>query len=230
MTWLFVAFIGCGFAVLGSTILRARAKNLFPSKIYPRTNRCINILQVFWSMATAWCFFKWGAWYCSAVISGEDVHAGHFYHPTVLLGKLFQAVVLSLLGTVLVFVMDCIADSSPDSSKLMRANVTGVGIAIGFSWEQAFDRALENLVETKFIQGSETLSDFVVCFLLMIVIYPGWRLYILPKTSKRLVREVGKTPHIMSICFPEKYAGMYEESSEGESGEDSEEGEEGNKG
>lgn len=226
MTWLFVFCLGCGLAVIGSTFLRKFTRESFPAARHPSINRIINNVQVFWSMASAWCFFEWGAWYCAWLLSQQkaDVH-GHQHLPSVLLGKLFQAVVISLLGTAIVFVMDFCADSSPDSAKLMRANVTGIGIAIGFSWEKAFDRALENLVETKFADGSVTYSHILISISLICILYPGWRLYILPKTSNRLEREVGKNPHLFSLCCPKRYENAFIESSEGEaSGSESEEG------
>eukprot|EP00930_Biecheleria_cincta_P042959 TRINITY_DN29556_c0_g1_i1.p1 TRINITY_DN29556_c0_g1~~TRINITY_DN29556_c0_g1_i1.p1 ORF type:complete len:604 (+),score=91.60 TRINITY_DN29556_c0_g1_i1:146-1957(+) len=216
MTWLFACCLGCGLAVIGSTLLRKRARASFPASRFPKINRIISTLQVFWSMAGAWCFFMWGAWYCSSLISRHGPHSDHTTHPSVLLGKLFQSVVVSLLGTAIVFVFDYCADSSPESARLMRANVTGIGIAIGFSWEKAFDRALENLVEKKFVGGSEFYTHIFICISLICLLYPGWRLYILPKTSKHLDKEVGKNPHPFSICCPDRYADAYEESSEGE--------------
>jgi len=78
-----------------------------------------------------------------------------------------------------------------DNMKALGQLILSIGILIGFSWEKAFDEALDAIseVDARLYQNGSTygksLENFSLTFILVLIVAPAWRLYIIP-TVKRL--------------------------------------------
>lgn len=99
---------------------------------------------------------------------------------------MMKEICLSIFVTVvafaLIFVLDVIADSDATSAeidKAVRGVIKSIAVLIGFSWEKAFDFAVEGLTkEVTIIEHS--ITKLILASLLAAVVVPAWRWYILP--------------------------------------------------
>merc|ERR1712050_700296 len=82
----------------------------------------------------------------------------------------------------MIWLLDVIADlpeTGADIDKAIRAVVQALGILIGFSWEKAFDTAVEGVSDfISFFPPSGTKLGMAI--VLAAVVVPAWRMHILP--------------------------------------------------
>ena len=61
----------------------------------------------------------------------------------------------------------------------MFAIMVGLGILIGFTWEQAFERSVSTIVQVAAVPGP--LLKLVMAFGLVLLVLPAWRIWILKR-------------------------------------------------
>eukprot|EP00747_Dinoflagellata_sp_TGD_P134392 gnl/TRDRNA2_/TRDRNA2_175316_c0_seq1.p1 gnl/TRDRNA2_/TRDRNA2_175316_c0~~gnl/TRDRNA2_/TRDRNA2_175316_c0_seq1.p1 ORF type:complete len:231 (+),score=31.47 gnl/TRDRNA2_/TRDRNA2_175316_c0_seq1:330-1022(+) len=123
------------------------------------------------SMAFAWCqlyIFKWEIARFPAIKS-----------PNTLTSCVALALLISLLSFMMISLLDKNADSpitGKSADRAVESIIMALGILVGFSWEQCFDRGVETVAAlTPHPVSTEVLLAVMV---VMIVITP-WRRYIL---------------------------------------------------
>merc|ERR1740123_1767109 len=97
-----------------------------------------------------------------------------------------KEICLSLFVTVvalaMIFVLDMIADLDVTGDAIdlaVRAVIKAIAVLIGFSWEKAFDFAVEDVAkELSFLDHS--ITKLLLAVLLALTVVPAWRWYILP--------------------------------------------------
>ena len=106
------------------------------------------------------------------------------------------ALALSAYAFFLIFVLDKLADADftgSDADAFIYTFMGGLGILIGFAWEQAFERSLETVVEAM-EEGSHAYPEPVLkaalAFFVVILVLPAWRIWIL-RTALQAQKEGG---------------------------------------
>lgn len=89
-----------------------------------------------------------------------------------------------------VFVLNIISErlkSNKMGSRALESVELALGVLVGFSWERAFDVGFE-VVEHTVKHGSSSIpapvSVALMSILLLIIVAPAWRYYILPKVDE----------------------------------------------
>merc|ERR1712157_673220 len=67
--------------------------------------------------------------------------------------------------------------------RALRAIISALGLLVGLSWENTFSASIEELAESC---SDPRIVKVGLSSALLIVVYPSWNWYILPKTDKRL--------------------------------------------
>jgi len=101
-----------------------------------------------------------------------------------------RRIVLNLFVTAvalaLIFLLDKVADLDSTGHEVdtaARSVIKAIAVLIGFSWEKAFDTAVESIAET--IEAldrrmSPSLTKLALAVLLAATVIPAWRMHILP--------------------------------------------------
>jgi len=169
-----LAGVGILFAI--GTILCMRAGNLISERDAVK-QRFVAIGQNFFSTGFAWALFFAGKWGLSFT---------QVTHEQSLL-RVALALLLSGLSFIWIFGLDKIADAdkasggSKSTEHALRTLVQALGILVGFSWEQAFDSAVD---ETAQVARNPAIAKLALSIVLVIIVFPAWRFYILPTVNK----------------------------------------------
>ena len=145
----------------------------------PKLIRATVVVRTSCAMIHAWCLYFAGVWILSAsnLATAMDVH----YDSALL--KVILAVALSAYAFTLIVLLERLADPacSPGkrSSAGMFAIMVGLGILIGFTWEQAFERSVSTIVQVAAVPGP--LLKLVMAFGLVLLVLPAWRIWILKR-------------------------------------------------
>lgn len=149
-------------------------------------NRHVSTTVTSMMMTGAWCNFYGMRWLLTE--DGSE--------PTV--SGVFVALVLSLLCFLVVFQLDKFADRlrarAPGERQhlvIMRL-IFGMGILIGFAWEQCFDAAAGTLAKRT---SNPHLAKLVVAVFCAFVLTPAWRWYLLPMSVHSEGVELGFLTH-----------------------------------
>lgn len=121
------------------------------------------------------------------------------------LGQVITAMILTIIGFLVVFLLDRQADAveakmvaSPSKNqqqideyrerqkKAIRGTVLAIGVLIGFGWERCFDAAVDSTAEQDAKIVPPTLTKVGLALVLASIVLPAWRWYILP-----VVKELG---------------------------------------
>ncbi|CAK8992971.1 Hypothetical protein SCF082_LOCUS3299 [Durusdinium trenchii] len=149
-----------------------------------RHARLIDILNNYLTFGLSWCLFYGVRW---------RICATHFTHENALL-MVAIALFLSGVSFLFIFVLDKVEDNhlfGEDSEIAEGATekmITGLGILIGFSWEQSFDTAVDVVAEGLRHDCPPTISKMLMSICLVVIVFPAWRIYILP-TERELSEE-----------------------------------------
>ena len=138
------------------------------------------------------CFFFAGVWIMGSNGLAKTLSVSE---ESALLDVLL-ALALSGYAFFLIFALDKLADADftgPDADAFIYTFMGGLGILIGFSWEQAFERSLETVVDAM-EEGSHAypapvLKAALACFVVILVL-PAWRIWIL-RTALQAQKEGG---------------------------------------
>jgi hypothetical protein len=167
--------IGCAFvaAALCATVLVLR-QHCIKSHI---GLRLATIFQMTFAMIKSWCFFFGGVWLLAATDLAEMLDV---YEDSALL-KVILAMCLSVYAISLIISLDKLAESECTGPMVDDAIYTfqgGLGILIGFAWEQAFERSVSTVVQAAGDVPAPILKGLLAFFLVLLVL-PAWRIWIM---------------------------------------------------
>ena len=94
------------------------------------------------------------------------------------------ALAVSVVVFILITLLDRIGDgelSSDQVEKSLRQMILAMSILVGFGWEQSFDTAIGALSSVYEIGGSPRLGKAMITVVLVVVVAPAWKWYIIPK-------------------------------------------------
>jgi len=115
-----------------------------------------------------------------------------------LLGHMQVAFQLTLIAVGIIFIIalvhSCIGSTV---QRGLRAIFTGLGFAVGRSWEKTFDAAVEALGDAFDLNLAKRT---LICILLVCIVFPAWMVYILPKADDELKKEITKSPPVWAVC------------------------------
>jgi len=189
--WLliFFALVGACFAGAGYFIRRKVAS--LPAK------RGLLTFQLSMAMTKSWCFFFAGVW----IMGSNGVAKTLSVSEESALLDVLLALALSAYAFFLIFVLDKLADADftgPDADAFIYTFMGGLGILIGFAWEQAFERSLETIVEAanaSDLHYPEPVLKAALASFIVILVLPAWRIWILRTTLQ--ARKDGGMDYVM---------------------------------
>merc|ERR1719454_953520 len=133
------------------------------------------------SMSTAWLLLFWAEW--QLYVWGWEY--------TVIGGCLLNSICLTMFSFAMCFVFNAAEDAvkSKAAKRAVDSVELSLGILVGFSWERAFDIAFEAMEHTvehdpKYLWIDGIVAVTIVSGILLAIVAPAWRLYILPKAEE----------------------------------------------
>lgn len=148
------------------------------SRGYKRVARLADILNVYFVFGNAWCFFyasKWlvGSMQVLATLEEES------------LVMVVLAMFLSAVSFTVIYFLDKMNDvhlfgEGKQADDAIEQVIMALGILVGFSWEQSFDVAVSTVSRSGDEEASPAIIKLVLSFMLVAVVFPAWRWYILP--------------------------------------------------
>jgi len=141
------------------------------------------------NMMMAWTFLFWAEW--QLYVWG--------WESTVIGGALVVAFFLTIASFSVVLLLDAYSrsqargasrSSNRDVKKTVRSLELALGVLVGFSWERAFDVGFEEIEHT--LEHNPKINIpiphwagvAIMSFVLLIIVAPAWRLYIMPKAER----------------------------------------------
>mmetsp|Transcript_32174 Transcript_32174/g.63405 ORF Transcript_32174/g.63405 Transcript_32174/m.63405 type:complete len:729 (+) Transcript_32174:100-2286(+) len=160
-------------------------------------NTVLESLQVHFSMTFCWLLMHWSECIVSKLISDFSGEGSILVAPTV--KKLFTASALSPMMVLVIIWLDKMADRGVLDSTSAETSVDCVAFVVGLSWEKVFASAISNMSQQIGENGkwvSEVIPDIVLSSLLLYVMLPGWRRFLVPQACQEVPeREVaGEEP------------------------------------
>lgn len=114
-----------------------------------------------------------------------------------LLGHLSMAFQLTLMAIGLILVISILHHCTGNVARRgLRGVFTGMGLAVGSSWEKTFDAGVDRLEVFGLNEAKKTL--ITIC--LVVIVFPAWMVYILPKADDELKKEIKTSPPVWAIC------------------------------
>lgn len=138
-----------------------------PYKVACYVHMCI-------SFTLAFCLV--GALKCTAKYYG--IHAGGM--------RLAVAAIATPMTIGAIVLIDKLADMRRMSEKSAEALINAGGLVAGLAWEKAFAHSIDVIAhENAHVQGMELVPvETLLCLALIMLILPGWKVFILPKASR----------------------------------------------
>lgn len=159
----------------------------------PKLLRCAKITQTTFAMIKSWCFFFGGVWILAATDLAEMLDV---YEDSALL-KVVLAMLLSVYAILLIISLDKLAESECTGKLVDDAIDTfqgGLGILIGFAWEQAFERSVSTVVEA-FGSVPAPFLKALMAFFLVLLVLPAWRIWIIRSVVRAEAENRGPSGH-----------------------------------
>lgn len=103
-----------------------------------------------------------------------------FLASSIVLLSVVQAVVLSVLSFAMIFALDWLEAqdwTGEEADKDIASIIGGIGMLVGFSWEQCFHHATHVISHEVHMPAVGKLLLSILC---LIIIIPAWRFYMLP--------------------------------------------------
>jgi hypothetical protein len=170
------------FAVLmiGTSYARVVANRIHKKRrIGIGRRRFLEILQSLFAFGFAWCGLAAVSWKCD--------HIREFYGWTHIWTEVTVAMLIALSSTAAIFIIDKIADMEAVGQEIegcIRESVMAFGFLIGFSWEHAFHKSIEDITATfpeyEGYEVSKSVQCFVLCVCVVAIVFPAYRWYIVP--------------------------------------------------
>jgi len=100
--------------------------------------------------------------------------------------RVLVSIIVSVVAFVMIFVLDKLADSSATSDHVDQVIINvifGLGLMVGFSWEQAFHSGVAAIeLSLQFSEATQPWMQMGMAMLLVGIVTPAWKWYILPQT------------------------------------------------
>jgi hypothetical protein len=117
--------------------------------------------------------------------------------PSEALGRMKVAFILSMIAVACVISLGCMTTCClAKHMRALRGAYTGLGIAVGSSWEKTFDASVDSLDGF----GVSSHQKAIIGYALFWIVFPAWLVYILPKGDDELRKEIRKPPPAWSFC------------------------------
>merc|ERR1711865_670868 len=167
--WGLIIFALVGACFAGAGYFIRRKVASLPAK------RGLLAFQLSMAMTKSWCFFFAGVW----IMGSNGVAKKLAVSEESALLDVLLALALSFYAFFLIF-------------------MGGLGILIGFAWEQAFERSLETIVEAanaSDLHYPEPVLKAALASFIVILVLPAWRIWILRTTLQ--ARKDGGMDYVM---------------------------------
>lgn len=177
--------LACAILAGGLTFVATQQANVVLSdggrdsiQVPEQVKRYLRIAQNIFAQCMAWCLLFWGEW--QTYVLG--------FSGTRMFGVLMIALFLTAICLMSILGLDWCADRMQvgGGKRSLQSLELALGMVIGFSWEKAFDLALESIGESlEEFHGFTPnwcifLRTALFCGMLAVVL-PAWLLYVLPK-------------------------------------------------
>lgn len=129
------------------------------------------------TFTVSWCLLYSGQWFFGNITDDSGLGDGDE-----MLALIIMAFAASALGIVIIFVLDFFADHGILGRTRGQRLINAVGLLLGLSWEQTFDRAVDSIAEA-FGMGQEQLATGFSFFFFWLLVAPAWALYIQPSAA-----------------------------------------------
>jgi len=128
----------------------------------------------------------------TAILGGFCVLFGfhwHFYNSlgNTLMGRLLIALCISTISIFWIIISWRLKVNGVSQSALDGA-FTAVSLTVGLSWEKCFDKALDDLGDDIGDSGSASKTWIMVA--LVLIVFPAWMVYMLPKNDEELKKAI----------------------------------------
>jgi len=167
----FIALVGAGTAYITKKDRRLHETSAFEK-------RATTLVQHLISMCMAWSFLFWAEW--QLYVWG--------WESTIIGGALVVAVFSSVSCFACVYLLNYLEEhlEGKMARKALKSMELALGVCVGFSWERAFDvgfEEIEHSLEHRFNMYFRPVVYVAgLSLVLLAIVAPAWRLYILPKT------------------------------------------------
>jgi len=163
---------------------------------HPHICRAFMVLKNAWAMCMAWCLLFWADWQIYAM----------GYQGSRMFGVILVALLSTTIALAFVFVMDAGSEhwhiQKGKGLRAIRSIELAMGMLVGFSWEKAFDVAVESIVESMSRDELQVLPGWLVQFTLVVgsqaIVLPAWYFYVLPKSKDAHYKDLDLTPRLSS--------------------------------
>lgn len=151
-----------------------------------RTGRLADLLRGTLSMSFAWCLLFASRW----MFESWPLLVRLRISPFSIEGRLILSLFLSAFACSVIIVLDQIEDAATGDDrrvthKIVKNIVTGLSILVGFTWETTMDGCTEAVVSiTHGHERRRLVSKLIGCFIILLVVLPAWRRYILHTVFK----------------------------------------------
>lgn len=172
----------CCVIVVWSSESFPEGVEIAPGTMKSFMKRIAIVLQGTTAMGFAWALMYVSKWQIS-IIAPE-------INPNCVEARVVLALCISVFAFFIILGLDKIADldsTGEKTDKAIIAIITSLSILVGFTWEQAFDGAVEILSEVCF-KAHPIMAETTLTVGIFIIVYPQWRKYVL-KTLLRLKYE-----------------------------------------
>lgn len=203
--WGVLLLCSLGFAVFGFVAIQH--DHLFgePSQ---RTERAWKIIRNYFTFGSAWCNFYSVMWAFSHTSFGE--------RPALL--HVIIALFVSGIAFISIFVLDQVMDNNlfgeeaDTAHEVLDEVMLALCMLVGFSWEQSFDTAVGVVANSLKSDVPPALAKLVMSLILVAVVFPAWRFFILPKELELAeeASEEGQRLHRLKSAAQQHYKLMVE--------------------
>jgi hypothetical protein len=142
----------------------------------------VRMLTMTCAMVHCWALYFAGVWVMAASDLAEYIDV---YEDSALL-KVILACGLTIYAFILIFALEKLASleaTGPKADQAIYTVMGSLGILVGFTWEQAFERSVSTVVQANPSAPEPLLKAGLALFLVGMVL-PAWRMYIILHTMK----------------------------------------------
>jgi len=148
------------------------------------------------------CFFDWFSTVTSLTAAFCAVFGMMWAcdYPDELIAHTGIALFFSIVAVCFIFWMALVKCVCPTANRIFRGMFTGIGLAVGMSWEKTFDAATDGLGDfvDQGAQDGDTLRraalvKIAVQYLLVFVVLPAWTVYMLPKANDEIAKAMSES-------------------------------------
>jgi len=170
---------------------RRKTNSVHHQKLFD-TERFVKFLSILASLTMSWCLYfaaQWGFF--------------TFLHVSLrgVTGKLMEAVFLSFVCMLVIFLLDFVGDGSKSCKKALKGVITALSLLVGISWEGAFAMGVDEIAANWHTPGQVVAVKTLMCLSLVLTVLPAWRLYIMPKSDPVIMKYYhGHSPPLISLC------------------------------